>query len=76
MLFRALVGCCGVCGALSTSSTLLTETDRLWGGFVGDSGVMTDSLGVETAEGSPDLFEFAARPNKSPSGFVADLITF
>jgi hypothetical protein len=42
---------------------------------VGGSGVMTDSLGVERAEG-PVLFAFAVRPKNSPSGFVADLITF
>jgi hypothetical protein len=75
MLFRALGGGCGVCGALSTSSTVLIEAERRRGGFVGGSGVITDSLGVETAEG-PNLFEFAVRPNRTSSGFVAILITF
>jgi hypothetical protein len=42
---------------------------------VGGSGVIIDSLGVDTAEGT-DLFEFAVRPNRTSSGFVASLITF
>jgi hypothetical protein len=42
---------------------------------MGGSGVITDSLGVETAKG-PDLFGFAMRPNRTSSGLVANLITF
>lgn len=78
MLFRALGGACGVCGALSTSSTVLTEAER-WrvGGFVGGSGLMTtDSLGVETAEGA-DLLAVAVRDvNSTSSGLSAMLIIF
>ena len=74
-LFRALGGCCGVAGALSASVTVWIEAERARGGFVGGSGVITDSLGVETAEGS-GLLEVSLRPNRTSSGRIAILITF
>lgn len=75
MLFRALGGACGVCGALSTSSIVFIEAERRRGGIVGGSGVATDSLGVETAEAAA-VFEFSLRPNGTSSGLIAILITF
>src|SRR5439155_13918650 len=74
-LFRGLICCVGVFGALSKSSVFV-ETDLLRGGFAGGSGVTADSAGVDEAE-APGLFAFVPRtPPSVTSGLSADFITF